>query len=145
MKTTFPVTITGMNITERNVEGRYGSQDKVGITIQQTNVIDENGQNLVIPEGAWLNGFTPSGKMDQVTIGHTIPIQIKTKVNPNGGFYYNFGYYPKDGTPSQTPTPATAAPAATTPSPVAPTPEYVTKEEFHAAISELREQIDPAF
>lgn len=138
-KVTFPVTITGMNITERGVEGRYGKQDKVGITIQQTNVIDENGQNTIVPAGAWLNGFCPEGAMNAVSVGSTIEVQIKTKAKGDGTFYYNFGYYPKTA-----PTAPVAAPVAqATPAPQpAPTTEYVTMADFQAAIQQLQSQID---
>lgn len=134
-KVTFPVTITGMNITERGVEGRYGKQDKVGITIQQTNVIDENGQNIVVPAGAWLNGFCPEGAMNAVSVGSTIEVQIKTKAKGDGTFYYNFGYYPKAA-------PAPVAPAPTTAPAPAPTTEYVTVADFQTAIQQLQSQID---
>ena len=129
-----------MNITERNIAGKFGTQDKGGITIQQTNVIDENGQNLVIPEGSWLNGFCSSGAFDTVAVGSTIPITIRTKPNPNGGMYYNFGYYPKGAAAA----PATAQPAAA-PAPApqpAPTTEYATKAELNEALESLQNQIN---
>ena len=151
-KTTFPVTITGMNITERGVEGKYGPQDKAGITIQEANVIDENGQNVTIPAGSWLNGFTPAGALNTVAVGQQISIQIKTKPNPNGGMYYNFGYYPTAAPAPTVATPQaapvaqpTAAPVAQpeTPAPVAtPQGEFATVADLELAVQGLQNQID---
>jgi hypothetical protein len=151
-KVTFPVTVTGMNITERNVEGKFGLQDKAGITIQETNVIDEGGNNIVIPAGAWLNGFTPAGALDAVAVGHTIAVQIRTKANPNGGFYYNFSFYPpKVATPAApaaavAPAPVAGevmAPMAINPAHMAPEAEPVgqpvTREEFDALANTVLE------
>lgn len=136
-KVTFPVTITGMNITDRGVAGKYGPQDKAGLTIQQTNVIDEAGQNVVIPEGAWLNGFAPQGALDAVSVGSTIELQIRTKPNPTGGFYYNFGYYPKNAAPA-----APAAPAAA-PAPAAPAgPSLADFEALVERVSEIEKEMD---
>ena len=148
-KTTFPVTITGMNITERGVEGKYGPQDKAGITIQEANVIDENGQNVTIPAGSWLNGFTPAGALNTVAVGQQISIQIKTKPNPNGGMYYNFGYYPTaapvaPATPvAQSPVAPVAQPEAVAPAPVAtPQGEFATVADLELAVQGLQNQID---
>lgn len=138
-RVTFPVTITGMNVTERNAKLPTGKGpfDKVGITIQQTNVIDETGQNLVIPEGTWLNGLCPPGKMDQLSSGSTVPVSISAKSKGDGTFWYNFGYFPKDA-PAAVATP----PAQPTPPPQqAPAGDFVTRQEFNDAVQRLENQI----
>lgn len=132
----FPVTITGINVSERNVQppNFKSAVDKVGITIQQTNVIDRDGNNVVVPEGTWLNGVCPPGKMDNLAVGQTVEISISTKPKNDGGFWYNFNYYPEKE--------PTAAPA---PAPVAPQEDFVTREEFQAAIKGLEDKIDGIF
>jgi len=141
-RVTFPVTITGMNVTERNTKLPTGKGpfDKVGITIQQTNVIDEAGQNLVIPEGTWLNGLCPPGKMDELAAGSTVAISISAKAKGDGTFWYNFGYFPPQDT-TQVPTAATVPGPAATPVPPAPGPDYVTRAELDDAVQKLEAQI----
>lgn len=130
-KQTFPVTITGMNITERNVTPpRFKSPiDKAGITIQEVNVTDENGSQLVIPTGTWINGAAKVGSLDNVSVGSTIEVSISAKPKGDGTFWYNFSYYPKL---------QTTAPAA----PTQPVGEYVTVADFQKAISNLQDQIN---
>jgi len=130
--TAFPVTITGMNITERNLEGKYGAQDKLGITIQEANVTDRNGEALVIPEGAWLNGFCPAGSMDQIGTGQIVEVQMSMKES-NGNTYYNFQYYPE-----KSPVAAPAQVAAQA-APVTQEANPVTREEFNALVDQVNE------
>lgn len=139
-RVTFPVTITGKNVTETNVKLPTGKGpfDKVGITIQQTNVIDENGQNLVIPAGSWLNGICPPTKMDDVVAGHTIPVSISAKPKNDGTFWYNFAFFPSE--PAPTPAPVVAPAPITQPTP-APASDTVGRAEFQAAIDNLQSQI----
>lgn len=148
-KVTFPVTITGINVTDRSVKlpSGKGPFDKFGITIRETNVIDENGQNIIIPQGAWLNGLSSPGKADTLSVGTVVPISISAKPKADGGgFWYNFVYFPKDVQPTQAqavaaqPAPVAAAPVAQpAPAPV----NVVTREEFDALegrVLELEQQ-----
>lgn len=130
-KVTFPVTITGINITERNVTPpRFRAPvDKAGITIQQTNLIDQEGKNIVIPVGAWLNGAAKVGSLDSVSVGTTIEVSISAKPKGDGTFWYNFNYYPET---AKAPTLATTNPNI----------KYVTEEVFLAEISRLDDKIN---